>query len=116
MKPGNDQQNRWDYLLGHGAQDVVVGLEPHCAKDGEISTVIAKRRAALDQLRSHLRNGAKISAWYWVASGTVHFADTEKARRMLDQNGVQFVGKCLKATNLPVSSKGAAGARGAARR
>jgi 6-phosphogluconate dehydrogenase len=35
---------------------------------------------------------ARIAAWLWVASGKVHFADTEKVRRRLDQSGIEFVG------------------------
>lgn len=92
MRPGREHENRWDYLLGHELSKAVVGVEPHSAKTGEISTVIAKRRAAIDQLRSHLKNGKFVQAWLWVASGKVHFVDTEKARRQLDQAGVMFVG------------------------
>ncbi len=90
---GHEQENRWDYLLGHDPSDAVVGLEPHSAKQDEISTVIKKKQAARDQLRDHLTPGKGVARWLWVASGKVHFADTEKARRRLDQNGIQFVGK-----------------------
>jgi hypothetical protein len=95
------QDNRWDYLLGHEPSRAVVGLEPHSAKQDEISTVIAKRKAARDQLRGHLKPAARISPWLWVASGKVHFADTEKARRQLDQEGITFVGRKVLAKHLP---------------
>ena len=54
--------------------------------------MIAKRAAALEQLRPHLKPGTRITEWLWVATGAVQFAETEKARRRLDQNGVRFVG------------------------
>lgn len=93
LERGHENENRWDYLLGHAPSGDVVAVEPHSAKQDEISTVIRKREAAREQLRVHLRNGARVSKWFWVASGKVHFADTEKTRRLLDQNGIEFVGK-----------------------
>jgi hypothetical protein len=86
---GHEQENRWDYLLGHKASSTVIALEPHSAKTDQISTVIAKRKAAMEQLRIHLKPGAVVVDWFWVASGTVDFADTEKARLRLDQNGTR---------------------------
>jgi hypothetical protein len=70
----------------------VIAVEPHSAKQDEISTVICKRKAAIEQLKGHLLDGARISKWLWVASGKVHFASTEKARIRLDQNGIAFAG------------------------
>jgi hypothetical protein len=101
---GLEQQHRWDYLLGHTNTRKVIGLEPHSAKSDQISTVISKKNAALTQLRPHLQDGARVSAWLWVASGKVHFADTENARRRLDQNGIQFVGTRLLEKHLPTVS------------
>lgn len=101
LKKNNEQENRWDYLLGHEATGQVIGVEPHSAKESEISRVIRKRRAALLQLRPHLREGAQISKWLWVSSGKVQFVNTEKARRLLDQNGIEFVGKVVLAKHLP---------------
>jgi hypothetical protein len=92
LRPTHGQENRWDYLLGHAPSTAVIGLEPHSAKEDEVSKVIAKCAAARDQLRSHLKANARVAAWLWVASGKVHFADTERARRRLDQHGIQFVG------------------------
>lgn len=101
MRPRHDQENRWDYLLGYAPTVKVVGLEPHAARQDEIATVIAKRRDARNQLRSHLKPGVRIETWLWVASGRVYFADTEKARRRLDQNGIQFVGTRVHRKHLP---------------
>lgn len=95
LQAGREQEHRWDYLLGHAPSKAVIGLEPHSAKNDEVSTVIAKRKAALVQLRHHLKPGAKVTAWLWVASGNVDFQPLEKARLRLDQNGIGFVGKQL---------------------
>lgn len=101
FRAGRDNDNRWDYLLGHGPSGEVIAVEPHSAKNDEVTTVIRKRQAAREQLRDHLRNGAKISKWLWVASGNVHFANTEKTRILLDQNGIEFVGKKVLKKHLP---------------
>jgi hypothetical protein len=101
MRVGHERENRWDYLVGHAPSRKVVALEPHCAKEDAISTVIAKRAAAMEQLQAHLSPGVRVGAWLWVASGKVYFADTEKARRRLDQNGIQFVGTRVLAKHLP---------------
>ncbi len=95
MRPGHEQENRWDYLLGHGPTSKVIGLEPHTARLDEISTVIAKKKAAMVQISPHLRAGVRVHAWFWVASGRVLFADTEGARLRLDQAGITFAGKQL---------------------
>ena len=96
--------NRWDYLLGHTPSQQVIGVEPHTAKDDEVSTLIAKRAAAKEQLASHLEPGSRVAKWIWVASGKVQFADTEKARRRLDENGIEFIGKQLQARHLPATA------------
>src|SRR5688572_13949441 len=83
MQEEYPHQNRWDYLLGHGSSDLLIGLEPHSAKEDQVSRVILKRRAAIDQVTPHLRAGRKIDAWMWVASGKVYFADTEKTKLRL---------------------------------
>lgn len=104
VKPGHEQDNRWDYLLGHEPSGKVVAVEPHSAKQDEITTVIKKRTAARAHLREHLRDGVSVQKWLWVASGKVHFADTEKAKRLLDQNGIEFVGTRVMAKHLPSAS------------
>lgn len=101
FRSGREQENRWDYLVGHGPSGEVVAVEPHSASQGEISTVIKKRAAAREYLRTHLRDGAKVVKWLWVASGKVMFASTEKAIRQLDQNGIEFVGTAIMARHLP---------------
>jgi hypothetical protein len=101
FRANHDKENRWDYLLGHRSSRQVIAAEPHSAKDDEIGTVIRKRKAAREQLRGHLRDGAKITKWLWVASGRVRFADTERARFRLDQNGIEFVGTRVMAKHLP---------------
>ncbi|MDW8364048.1 MAG: hypothetical protein RMK74_16795 [Myxococcales bacterium] len=106
LQAGHERENRWDYLLGHAPSKEVVAVELHSAKQNEISTVIKKRRGALEQLKVHLREGARISKWLWVAAGRVHFADTEKARRRLDQNGIEFIGKKVMARHMPAGKDG----------
>lgn len=101
LKAGHEAENRWDYLLGHAPSGLVIGVEPHHATQHEISTLIKKRAAARDQLEGHLRPGAKVAKWLWVASGKVHFASTEKARLRLDQHGIEFVGTEIKPKHLP---------------
>jgi len=108
---GHEQENRWDYLLGHTPSGEVIALEPHSAKRDQITMVIKKRAAAKEQLRDHLRPGARVTAWLWVASGKVHFADTEKARRRLDQHGIRFVGKRVSAKHQPAAKQAKAGRR-----
>ena len=84
LHSGNERENRWDYLLGHKTSGTVVGLEPHSAKEDEISAVIKKKIAAKLQLADHLNPGARVARWLWVASGPVYFANTERARIRLD--------------------------------
>jgi len=94
----------------------VIAVEPHSAKQDQISRVIEKRRQARDQLKAHLLPGARVTQWLWVASGSVQFADTEKARRLLDQNGIEFVGRQVRAKHLPVAASSEARAPAPRRR
>lgn len=100
MQVGHEGENRWDYLLGHVPSNKVIAVEPHSAKQDEITTVINKRKAAQQHLRGHLKEGSKVEKWLWVASGKVHFANTEKAALRLNQNGIEFVGTSVKAKHL----------------
>jgi hypothetical protein len=93
LKKGREQENRWDYLLGHGPSKKVIGVEPHSAENREIETVINKLVAARRQLQDHLCDGKFVAKWIWVASGKVHFAPMEKATLRLAQNGIKFVGR-----------------------
>lgn len=97
---GREQSNRWDYLLGHKTSSHIVGLEPHSAATKEVSAVIRKRDAAIEQLRPHLRAGKKVSEWYWVASGRVDFVPHDKMMRRLEQAGITFVGGALGARHI----------------
>ena len=93
FKEGREQENRWDYLLGHEPGKQVVAVEPHSASTSEVTTVINKRLAARQQLRDHLRDGVDVKIWLWVASGKVRFVPMEKAMFRLAQNGIEFVGR-----------------------
>jgi hypothetical protein len=107
LKHGRESENRWDYLIGHQDSGCVVGLEPHSAKQDEVTTVIAKRKNALEQLRDHLKPGVKIKEWFWVASGRNHFPNTDKVRFRLEQNGIKFVCPKLLAKDLMKLSESA---------
>ncbi|MFH2011036.1 MAG: hypothetical protein ABI333_30835 [bacterium] len=100
---GHEQENRWDYLLGHTQSGEVIGLEPHTARQDQIRTVIRKKNATMQQLACHLKSGVRITAWLWVASGRVQFAATEKARRRLDQQGIRFVDRKVQSKHLPAT-------------
>ena len=89
-------ENRWDYLLSVPTSSRIIGMEPHTARDKEVSVIIRKKRTAVAVLRSHLRPNARISEWFWVASGAVNFSRMERATRLLDQNGIRFVGRLLR--------------------
>ena len=103
LREGHAEENRWDYLLGHTPSREIIGVEPHSAKTQEIESIIRKKKAAIQQLAPHLKTGKRISEWIWVASGKNHFADTEKARRIIDQNGIQFVGAKVLPKHLPAA-------------
>lgn len=99
------QENRWDYLLGHGTSEQIIAFEPHSARQAEISAVIRKRQKARDQLAGHLKTSTKIDKWLWVASGKNQFANTEKTVRLLDQEGIEFVGGRVLFRHLPAAKK-----------
>ena len=101
MREGHEQENRWDYLLGHALSRQVVAVEPHSAKQDEISTVVKKLAAAKEHARPHLKDGIKVSRWLWVASGNIQFASTEKVVLQLAQKGIDFVGRRVLAKHLP---------------
>lgn len=101
LKAGHEQENRWDYLLGHAPTGNIIGVEPHSAKEDEVSTVIRKLRSARDQLHDHLRDGVKVSRWIWVASGGIQFLQVGKTRFELAQAGIHFAGRRVKPKDLP---------------
>jgi hypothetical protein len=100
LKGDFPQENRWDYLVGHLPSKKIVGLEPHSATNGEIDTVIRKRKAAIDQLRGHLQDGTRVAHWFWVASGKTNFLSIETANLRLSKNGITFVGGVLRQSHL----------------
>lgn len=105
LKADHPEDPRWDYLVGHAGTDSMLGVEPHSARDAEITRVIAKRRHAIQQLKPHLRTEARVASWFWVASGRVDFLVIEKARLQLSQAGITFVGRVLRAKDLPAGQR-----------
>lgn len=95
LKSGREGEHRWDYLLGDSLKMRIIGLEPHGAADKEVKVLIAKQRAALSQLRDHLREGQRVAAWFWVQSSGSGFKETDKSRRLANQSGITFVGRKL---------------------
>ncbi len=89
------QANRWDYIVSIPDSQFLAGIEPHSAKDLEVSVVIRKKEHAEQYLRNHLRNGYRIKKWFWVTDGPVSFSRMDRARRRLDQKGIRFVGRVL---------------------
>jgi hypothetical protein len=102
FQPEYSHKNRWDYLLGHTQTGHIIAVEPHSAKNDEVSTVISKRREAREQLRPHLRDGVTIAAWLWVASGSVYLMPMDKQILRLSQNGITFVGRRVLAKHIPM--------------
>ena len=92
-RPQFPQHNRWDYLLSVPTASRLIGLEPHSAKDSEIRVVIAKRQHAVTYLQQHLPPKNRVTKWLWVTRGSVGFTSTERARRILNQNGIAFAGR-----------------------
>jgi hypothetical protein len=101
FQASHSDDNRWDYLLGHEAQGVVVAFEPHTgASTRAVGEVIAKKAAAVGQLRGHLKPNAKVVSWYWAAS-KAEFVPFDKQLLRLQQAGIRFVGKKLLRKHLP---------------
>jgi hypothetical protein len=90
------EANRWDYILSISDLSEIVGIEPHTAKDSEISVVIAKKKHANTYMRHHLQDGHRVARWFWVSHGTVSFSKMDRARRRLDQNGIKFEGRMIR--------------------
>ncbi|MCC6747214.1 MAG: hypothetical protein IT371_06105 [Deltaproteobacteria bacterium] len=106
LRADHPEEPRWDYLLGHGPSGKVVALEAHSAREDQVSAVIAKKEAARVQLRGHLKDGARVAAWLWVASGSVEFLRMEAIRFRLDQKGILFVGREVLSKHLGVGPSG----------
>lgn len=89
-------ENRWDYLVSVRDVGRIVAIEPHFAKDSEVSVVIRKKEWAERFLQQHFRPGKRVDRWFWVTRGKVGFSRMERATRQLDQAGVAFGGRMLK--------------------
>jgi hypothetical protein len=100
MRKAHPHDNRWDYLLGHAPTDSVVALEPHSANTSEVSVVIKKKESAQQHLKGHLKAGAKVRKWIWVASGATHILQFSKAKTQLAQSGITLAGKQVLASHL----------------
>jgi len=90
------QENRWDYIVSVPRYSRLVGIEPHPARDGEVKVVIAKRKFAMTLLRHHLPPRHRVGRWLWASHGRVGFSRMERVRRLLDQNGIEFIGRLVK--------------------
>jgi hypothetical protein len=101
LAASHPSENRWDYLLGHQPSRLLVGIESHSAKQSEVSVVIAKREAAIRQVRPHMHPHASVAEWYWVSSGRVDFLNHEREVLKLMQNGITFVGRAVQTRHLP---------------
>lgn len=87
--------NRWDYVFSVPDAAKLIALEPHSAKDSEISVLIAKKKHAITQLRAHLQAKYGISRWLWVSRGRTSFSRMEQATRRLAQAGIEYVGRSV---------------------
>jgi hypothetical protein len=90
------QHNRWDYILSVPQNAELVAIEPHSARDSEVSVVIRKKQQASDYLRAHLPPSRRPAKWLWVSHGRVGFSRMERARRQLAQKGISFEGHEVK--------------------
>jgi hypothetical protein len=86
---------RWDYVFSVPAAHKLVALEPHRARESEISVLIAKKKNAATHLRAHLRPAYAVSDWLWVSHGRTSFSRTEQARRRLAQAGIKYLGRAV---------------------
>jgi hypothetical protein len=93
LKAAFPNAHRWDYIFSVADTEKIVALEPHTAKDSEISVVILKKRNAADYLRGHLPPKHRVSEWLWVTHGRTAFSKMEPATRRLAQEGIRYVGR-----------------------
>ena len=78
-------------FLGY-EDNFVVALEPHHGNHKEVKVVIAKKRSCRDQIKAHVIPGREPRIWPWVSKNT-DFIALDKARPLLDQEGILYVGK-----------------------
>ena len=87
--------NRWDYVFSVPSVSKLIALEPHSAKDSEISVLIAKKKHAAAQLRRHLQPRYRVSQWLWVSHRRTSFSRMEQATRRLAQEGIKYLGRSV---------------------
>jgi outer membrane protein assembly factor BamE (lipoprotein component of BamABCDE complex) len=87
--------NRWDYVFSVATTGKLIALEPHIAKDSEISVLIAKKKHAATQLRAHFQPQYGVSEWLWVSHGRTSFSRMEQATRRLAQAGIRYLGRSV---------------------
>jgi hypothetical protein len=87
--------NRWDYVFSVPPARKLIALEPHSARDSQVSVLIAKKRHAATQLRQHLRPEYRVSEWLWVSHGRTSFTHMERAARRLAQEGIRYLGTAV---------------------
>jgi len=95
VEADHPQEHRWDYVLSVPDAAAIIGIEPHSAKDSEISVVIKKKCWAAGYLRKHMSSRG-VSRWFWVTHGRVGISILDKERRRLSKYGIEFVGKSLR--------------------
>jgi hypothetical protein len=96
LRPSDPQGNRWDYLLGIRTVQQIIAVEPHSTRDREINVVIAKKRSAQRALLAHLPPAVRVKRWIWVSRSSPGFGRMERATRLLDQAGIEFVAKIIR--------------------
>lgn len=90
LRETHPRARRWDDLVGVRGVTELVAIEVHTAIDKNAREVVEKKRAAQEQLREHLRPGAHVGRWIWLASGSNGFTRTGRAARMLAQSAIEF--------------------------
>lgn len=90
------QENRWDYIVSVPDSEALIAIEPHGAKESEVSVVIAKKRHAMSYLATQLPPKHRVKRWLWVSHGKVGFSRLDRARRQLNQHGIEFVGRAVR--------------------
>lgn len=74
LKDEHPEANRWDYIVSIPDLELFAGIEPHSAKDSEVSVVIRKKQHATEYLRNHLRDSYRVTRWFWVSHGSADFS------------------------------------------
>jgi hypothetical protein len=92
----NGSTGEWDYLLGvDEGERPVIGVEVHPSTNGEVGSVIDKKRRSVAVLRTHMAV-SDIRRWIWIASGKDTVARSSTEWRRLIQERIELVGRHLK--------------------